>query len=77
MIKRIIKQRVLIDGEWETEEHETNVFCPKCCSEDVWYADEPQPCDGTHLYEGLTYSIICNECAHLFYEYEDLDTELY
>ena len=76
MITRRIKQHIDTGYEWVIEEYDTEVICPECGSEDVWFADEPQPCDGTEPYDGLTYSIICNKCAHLFYEYEDLDTTL-
>lgn len=63
-------------GDWELDEFEIQVTCPECGSTHVNFADESQPCDGTDLYDGLTYSVICNECGHLFYEYEDLETEL-
>lgn len=77
MIKRRIKQHICIEGEWEIEEYETDVICPECGSDHVWFADEKQPCDGTELYDGLTYSIICHKCNHYFFAYEDLDTTLY
>lgn len=77
MITKRFKVSVEVNyDEWEIEEFEIQVVCPECCSENVNFADEPQPCDGTDLYDGLTYSVICNECGHLFYEYEDLETEL-
>lgn len=78
MITKIIRQRVEVEyDEWETEEFEFQVLCPECDSTEVYFADEKQPCDGTNLYDGLTYSVICSECGHLFYQYEDLETELY
>ena len=76
MITRVVTQNVCVEGEWEKEAYETDVICPNCGSEDVWFADEPQPCDGVELYDGLTYSIVCNQCKHLFYEQEFLDVTL-
>lgn len=73
-----IRREVLeINDFRESEEVITNVICPECESEDVHFADEAQPCDGTDLYNGLTYSICCKKCGHLFYEQEDLNTKLY
>lgn len=78
MITKIVKVRVEVEyDEWETEEFEIAVTCPECDSENIHFADESQPCDGTDLYEGLTYSAICSECGHLFYLQEDLETTLW
>lgn len=76
MIKRIVKNEVIVDGEWEVEEYESDVTCPDCGSNNVWYCDEKQPCDGVELYDGLTYSIECQECGKKFFVEEFLNARL-
>lgn len=64
----------------EFREHEiitSDVVCPECGSLNVWFTDEDQPCDGVNIYDGLTYSICCEKCGHLFYDQEDINTNLY